>query len=152
MTQAHTWSNLELLESGPGRRPLPLEGEKESDSEGEEEQGEVGEQVVPVLSLSNRLIGLAICGRCRPFFDILARLVQHCKFDRKVRNLLAAVGSDDEDEDFGALFSQLARCYFYTVQFTRQSWQGILLPLLKGSYHKKILSPKPHILDSNEVW
>ena len=29
-------------------------------------------------------------------------------FDQ-VRNLLAAVGSDDEDEDFGALFSQLAR-------------------------------------------
>ena len=56
--------------------------------------------------------------------------MQHCKFDRKVRNLLAAVGSDDEDEDFGALFSQLARCYFYTVQFTRQSWQGILLTLL----------------------
>ena len=27
----------------------------------------------------------------------------------QVRNLLAAVGSDDEDEDFGALFSQLAR-------------------------------------------
>ena len=23
---------------------------------------------------------------------------------------------------------------------------------LKGSYHKKILSPKPHILDSNGVW
>jgi len=67
--KAHTWSNLELLESGPGRRPLPLEGDKESDSEGEDEQGEVGEQV---------------------------------------RNLLAAVGSDDEDEDFGALFSQLA--------------------------------------------
>ena len=97
------------MESGPGRRPLPLEADKESDSEGEDEQGEVGEQVVPVLSLSNRLIGLAICGQCHPFFDILAKLVQHCKFDRKVRNLLAAVGSDDEDEDFGALFSQLAR-------------------------------------------
>merc|ERR1712013_468356 len=67
--KAHTWSNLELLESGPGRRPLPLETDKESDSEGEDEQGEVGEQV---------------------------------------RNLLTAVGSDDEDEDFGALFSQLA--------------------------------------------
>ena len=55
VTQAHTWSNLELLESGPGRRALPIEGDKESDSEGEDEQGEVGEQVVPVLSLSNRL-------------------------------------------------------------------------------------------------
>jgi len=66
--KAHTWSNLELLESGPGRRPAPLD-EEGSASEGEEEEGEVGEQV---------------------------------------RNLLAAVGSDDEDEDFGALFSQLA--------------------------------------------
>ena len=55
LPQAHTWSNLELLESGPGRRPLPLETDKESDSEGEDEQGEVGEQVVPVLSLSNRM-------------------------------------------------------------------------------------------------
>lgn len=68
--KAHTWSNLELLESGPaGRRPVPLDEEGGSGSEGEEEEGEVGEQV---------------------------------------RNLLAAVGSDDEDEDFGALFSQLA--------------------------------------------
>lgn len=67
--KAHTWSNLELLESGHGgRRPVPVE-EEGSDSEGEKEEGEVGEQV---------------------------------------RNLLAAVGSDDEDEDFGALFSQLA--------------------------------------------
>ena len=108
------------MESGPGRRPLPLESDKESDSGGEDEQGEVGEQVVPVLSLSNRLIGLAICGRCRPFFDILARLEQYCKFDRnKVRNLLAAVGSDDEDEDFGALFSQLARYYFYKATLAR---------------------------------
>ena len=116
------------MESGPGRRPLPLEGDKESDSEGEDEQGEVGEQVVPVLLLS---VGLAICGQYRPFFDILARLEQYCKFDRnKVRNLLAAVGSDDEDEDFGALFSQLARYYFYPVQFTRQSWHGILLAFL----------------------
>ena len=56
--------------------------------------------------------------------------MQHWKFDRKVRNLLAAVGSDDEDEDFGALFSQLARCYFYTLHFTRKSWHGILLTLL----------------------
>ena len=55
LSQAHTWSNLELLESGPGRRALPIETDKESDSEGEDEQGEVGEQVVPVLLLSNRL-------------------------------------------------------------------------------------------------
>ena len=55
LPQAHTWSNLELLESGPGRRALPIETDKESDSEGEDEQGEVGEQVVPVLLLSNRL-------------------------------------------------------------------------------------------------
>ena len=47
--------------------------------------------------------------------------MQHCKFDRKVRNLLAAVGSDDEDEDFGALFSQLARYYFTLFQFTSKA-------------------------------
>ena len=45
--QAHTWSNLELLESGPaGRRPVPLDEEGGSGSEGEEEEGEVGEQVI----------------------------------------------------------------------------------------------------------
>ena len=32
-----------------------------------------------------------------------------------MRNLLAAVGSDDEDEDFGALFSQLARWWISCV-------------------------------------
>ena len=57
VTQAHTWSNLELLESGPGRRPLPLEGDKESDSEGEDEQGEVGEQVVPSIHCQINWIG-----------------------------------------------------------------------------------------------
>ena len=67
--------------------------------------------------------------------------MQHCKFDRnKVRNLLAAVGSDDEDEDFGALFSQLARYYFtllslqarlatYTFDLVKFTRQGILLVL-----------------------
>ena len=41
--QAHTWSNLELLESGPaGRRPVPLDEEGGSGSEGEEEEGAVG--------------------------------------------------------------------------------------------------------------
>ena len=76
-----------------------------------------------------------VCGQCRPFFDIFANLAQHCKFDRnKVRNLLAAVGSDDEDEDFGALFSQLARCYFYTVQFTRQSWQDMSHSQMLGKF------------------
>ena len=32
-----------------------------------------------------------------------------------MKNLLAAVGSDDEDEDFGALFSQLARWWISCV-------------------------------------
>ena len=35
--------------------------------------------------------------------------IEKMRVFNQVRNLLAAVGSDDEDEDFGALFSQLAR-------------------------------------------
>ena len=35
--------------------------------------------------------------------------IEKMRVFKQVRNLLAAVGSDDEDEDFGALFSQLAR-------------------------------------------
>ena len=31
-------------------------------------------------------------------------------------------------------------------------WQILMRFPLKGSYHKKILPPKPHILDSNGVW
>ena len=58
---------------------------------------------------------------------------------KQVRNLLAAVGSDDEDEDFGALFSQLARLIlkahvfkakletcknFYCLQYARPVFQS----------------------------
>ena len=33
----------------------------------------------------------------------------------------------------------------------QRPWKGYVLKI-KGSYHKKILSPKPHILDGNGVW
>ena len=42
-----------------------------------------------------------------------------------MRNLLAAVGSDDEDEDFGALFSQLARWWISCVYVDLKSQESM---------------------------
>ena len=42
-----------------------------------------------------------------------------------MRNLLAAVGSDDEDEDFGALFSQLARWWISRVYVDLKSQESM---------------------------
>ena len=100
------------MESGPaGRRPVPLDEEGASGSEGEEEEGEVGEQVIH-LDANEDGDGDEESYRSFRWYDRIIKEAENIEkirvFDQ-VRNLLAAVGSDDEDEDFGALFSQLAR-------------------------------------------
>jgi len=67
--KAHTWSNLELVEGGTGRKAGSgrLEDDGDSDSEEEESTRSIGEQVESVLA-----------------------------------------AAEDEEDDFGALFSQLA--------------------------------------------
>ena len=47
-----------------------------------------------------------------------------------MRNLLAAVGSDDEDEDFGALFSQLARWWISCVYVDLKSQESIIIIII----------------------
>ena len=42
-----------------------------------------------------------------------------------MKNLLAAVGSDDGDEDFGALFSQLARWWISCVYVDLKSQESM---------------------------
>ena len=54
--QAHTWSNLELLESGPGRRPVPRDDDEGSGSEEEEEEEEVGEVGEQVINLEVKMV------------------------------------------------------------------------------------------------